>query len=190
MYKLQLLYSIESSHCWEPYRIYCHFILTLVFSKNTRKRDRQKCLGQTQRFNVWTIDRTSGQPMDQITIKTPNPEGLLLLKIYLHRDLAAGVYLSDAASPPRFLFGVVQKSNFVGSDSGHIKWSYMLSTQPDPIPPPPTCYTLYNYIPLYLFTQGRGRGELTSKKVRGALVHKAESIIPTWLTVSPVYKLY
>jgi hypothetical protein len=31
----------------------------------------------------------------------------------------------------------------------------MLSTQPDPIPP---CYTLYKYIPLYLFTQGRVGG--------------------------------
>jgi hypothetical protein len=24
--------------------------------------------------------------------------------------------------------------------------------------PPPLCYTLYKYIPLYLFTQGRGEG--------------------------------
>jgi hypothetical protein len=43
----------------------------------------------------------------------------------------------------------------------------MLSTQPDPIPP---CYTLYKYMPLYLFTQGVGR--CISEKVRGALVHK------------------
>ncbi len=46
----------------------------------------------------------------------------------------------------------------------------MLSTQPDAFPPP--CYSLYIYIPLYLFTQGGGGGRSTSEKVRGALVHK------------------
>jgi hypothetical protein len=30
-----------------------------------------------------------------------------------------------------------------------------LSEAPDPLPP--LCYILYEYIPLYLFTQGRGR---------------------------------
>jgi hypothetical protein len=39
-----------------------------------------------------------------------------------------------------------------------------------------------------------GMGErwerLTREKVKGALVHKAGSEIPTLLTVSPVYKLY
>jgi hypothetical protein len=34
--------------------------------------------------------------MDQITIKTPNPKCRLFLKIDLLRDLAAGVYLSEA----------------------------------------------------------------------------------------------
>jgi hypothetical protein len=33
-------------------------------------------------------------------------------------------------------------------------------------------------------------GELTREKVRGAIVYKAGSKIPTGLTVSPVYKLY
>jgi hypothetical protein len=47
----------------------------------------------------------------------------------------------------------------------------MLSTQPDPSPPPPR-YTLYKYIPLYLFTQGGGGVRRTYEKVRGALVHK------------------
>jgi hypothetical protein len=32
-----------------------------------------------------------------------------------------------------------------------------MSEAPDPLPPPP-CNTLYEYIPLYLFTQGRGEG--------------------------------
>jgi hypothetical protein len=44
--------------------------------------------------------------MDQISIKTPNPKYRLFLKIYQHRYFAAGVYLSEASSPPRFLFGV------------------------------------------------------------------------------------
>jgi hypothetical protein len=42
----------------------------------------------------------------------------------------------------------------------------------------------------YLFTQGRGEwvGEIyTKEKVRGAMVHKAGSKIPSLLTVSPVY---
>ncbi len=37
--------------------------------------------------------------VDQITVKTPNPNGRLFVKIYLYRDLAAGVYLSEAPSP-------------------------------------------------------------------------------------------
>ncbi len=50
---------------------------------------------------------------------------------------------------------------------------YALHTTRSPLPP---CYTLYKYITLYLFTQGRGEGGWgwmrTSEKVRGALVHK------------------
>jgi hypothetical protein len=34
-------------------------------------------------------------------------------------DFAEGVFLSEAPTPPRFLFRV--SSNFVGSESGHIK---------------------------------------------------------------------
>jgi hypothetical protein len=47
--------------------------------------------------------------MDQITIKKPNPKGRLFLKIDLERDLAAGVYLSEAPSPSSFLFGLAYK---------------------------------------------------------------------------------
>jgi len=40
-------------------------------------------------------------------------------------------------------------------------------------PPPPLLHTLHEYIPLCLFTQGRGEGgRWTSEKGRGALVHK------------------
>jgi hypothetical protein len=48
----------------------------------------------------------------------------------------------------------------------------MLSTHPDPLPP--HFYTLYKYIPMYLFTQRRegGGGIGESVKVRGSLVHK------------------
>jgi hypothetical protein len=42
--------------------------------------------------------------MDQISIKTPNPKCRLFLKIEQLRYLAAGVYLSEAPFPPRFLF--------------------------------------------------------------------------------------
>ncbi len=37
--------------------------------------------------------------MDQITIKTPNPKCRLFLKILPAKDLAAGVYLSEAPFP-------------------------------------------------------------------------------------------
>jgi hypothetical protein len=64
-----------------------------------------------------------------------------------------------------------------------------------PYLPPPT-YTLYSvqhtvrvYIKLNHTGKGGG-GSGTREKVRGATVHKAGSKIPTWLTVSPVYKLY
>jgi hypothetical protein len=46
----------------------------------------------------------SPAPMDQIIIKTPNT------KVYLKRDLTAGLYLSEAPLPSyRFLFGVVKQ---------------------------------------------------------------------------------
>jgi hypothetical protein len=38
-------------------------------------------------------------PMDQISIKTPNPKCRLFLKIDQERYLAAGVYLSEALAP-------------------------------------------------------------------------------------------
>jgi hypothetical protein len=57
----------------------------------------------------------SPTPMDQITIKTPNPKGRLFLQIYLKRDLTAVLYLSEALYPTT---GVV--SNFVGSESCQI----------------------------------------------------------------------
>jgi hypothetical protein len=39
----------------------------------------------------------------------------------------------------------------------------------NPIPP---CYTLYKYIELYLFTQGRERGEGEPEKVIEVIFHK------------------
>jgi hypothetical protein len=61
-----------------------------------------------------------------------------------------------------------------------------------PYPPSPL-HTVYVYT-VYLYPQGWGMGgggvELTREKVRGETVHKVGSKIPTWLTVSPVYKLW
>ncbi len=52
-------------------------------------------------------------------------------------------------------------------------------------------YKLYT-CKLYTYShRERGRGERwTREKVRRAIAHKAGSEIPTWLTVSPVYKLW
>jgi hypothetical protein len=63
------------------------------------------------------------------------------------------------------------KAIFVGLESGQIHrvlLLYMLSTQPDPLPP---CYTLYRlYRPVLIHT-GKGGG----REGRGAIVHKAGS---------------
>jgi hypothetical protein len=57
----------------------------------------------------------------------------------------------------------------------------------DPIPTP--LHIVYVYT-VYLFPQG-GKGESwTREKVRGAIVYNAGSKIPTWLTESPVFKLW
>ena len=47
--------------------------------------------------------------MVQINIKITNSEGRIFLNIDLERDLAAGVYLSEAPFPTRFVLGVVQQ---------------------------------------------------------------------------------
>jgi hypothetical protein len=110
--------------------------------------------------------------MDQITIKISNPKCRLFL-LDLLRDLEAGVYLSEAPSPPRFLFGVVKQFCRFGIS-----------------PPPPPCYTLYKYkcIPLYFFTQGRGGGSQPVRRLEGASSQLGVET-PIWLTVSPIYKL-
>jgi hypothetical protein len=43
-----------------------------------------------------------GEPMDQISIKTPNPKCRRFLKIDQKRYLAAGVNMSEDPSPPSF----------------------------------------------------------------------------------------
>jgi hypothetical protein len=59
--------------------------------------------------------------------------------------------------------------------------------RPPPLPWPPPLHTVYMCIQ-YTYSHMEG-GELTREKVRGATVHKVGSKIPTWLTVSLVYKL-
>ncbi len=57
---------------------------------------------------------------------------------------------------------------------------------------PPSLHTV-KVSTVYLFKQGRGGGgreSSTREKGRRAPVHKAGSKLPTWLIVSPVYKLW
>jgi hypothetical protein len=103
--------------------------------------------------------------MDQIALKKPNPKCRLFLKIDLYRDLAACVYLSEAPSPLRFLFGVVKQFFRFGiwSNTQCITPLDALHTNRS-TPPPPTvthCIDCIDCIDLYLFTQGRvGGGKL------------------------------
>ncbi len=85
--------------------------------------------------------------MDQITAKTQNPKGRLFYKIDLLRDLAAGVYLSEAHCPPWFMFGVLKEFCRFGTGQIHCACSVdaLHTTQPDPIPPahpPPPLHTV------------------------------------------------
>jgi hypothetical protein len=74
-------------------------------------------------------------------LQNKTPKCRLFLKIDQLRYLATGAYISEAPSPPRFLFGVVPQFCRFGiwSNTQCITLN-MLSTQPNPLPP---CYTLY-----------------------------------------------
>jgi hypothetical protein len=66
-------------------------------------------------------------------------------------------------------------------------WQVFICLMP-PVPPPPR-YTLYEYITLCLFTQGRGQG--ACEPVRRLEGRKyTRRVENTNMTVSPVYKLY
>jgi hypothetical protein len=80
----------------------------------------------------------------------------------------AGVYLSEAPSPPRFLFGC--SSNFVGFESGQIQSVKLLQNMVPISPPSPHPYCS--------LTQGRGEGgRVNQREGRGAIVHRAGSKI-------------
>ncbi len=96
--------------------------------------------------------------------------------------------LSVWGPPPLLGFCLGWSSNFVGSESGQIQSVKLLTrlNTPQPLPATHGLYMLY-------FDTGKGKGggeSWTREKVRGATVHKAGSKIPTWLTVSSVYKLW
>ncbi len=54
-------------------------------------------------------------------------------------------------------------------------------------PPPPPSHTLSVYTLLWHREGGRGRGRWTKENIRGAIVDKAGSKIPTWQTGSPIH---
>ncbi len=58
----------------------------------------------------------------------------------------------------------------------------------DPLPPM-TSYSPPPYTVYVTYTREGGGGELTREKVSGTNAPQSRSKIPTWLTVSPVYKL-
>jgi hypothetical protein len=73
-------------------------------------------------------------------------KNVVTLKIYLKRDLAVGVYLSEAPSPPRFF--LEWSSNFVGSESWQIQSVKLLKnivSNRTQHPPPPLSHTLSVY---------------------------------------------
>ncbi len=82
--------------------------------------------------------------------------------------LAAGVYLSEAHYPPRFLFGVVKQfcrfgiwSNTCTKCITHVDALHTTRSPP--------YYTLYKYISLYLFTEGKA-----GMRERGGEVNQRE----------------
>ncbi len=55
--------------------------------------------------------------------------------------------------------------------------------------PRPPLHTVYVYT-VYLFTHGMGGGRANQREGERGNITQSRSKIPTWLTVSPVYKLY
>jgi hypothetical protein len=89
--------------------------------------------------------------------------------------------------PPLLGFCLGWSSNFVCSQSGQIQSVTILQ---NPVPSPLHTAYVYTVHGILIHTRKGGGGSWTREKVRGATVHKAGSKIPTWLTVSPVYKLW
>ncbi len=93
--------------------------------------------------------------------------------------------------PPLIGFCLGWCGNFVGSESGQIQSVKLLQNMVSnrtqhPIPSQP--HTVCTYSSVLWHREGGGRW--TREKVIWAIVYKAGSKIPTWLTVSPVYELY
>ncbi len=103
-------------------------------------------------------------------------------------DFASGVYLSEALQP-LLGFCLGWCSNFVGSESGRIQSvklkQNMVSNR--------TRHNLSQSHTVCIYCTlitGKGwGGRCTREKVRKAIVHKAGSKVPTWLTVSSVYSI-
>ncbi len=86
--------------------------------------------------------------------------------------------------PPLLGYCLGWSINFVGSESGQIQSVKLLqnvvSNRTQYPLPLPAIHCLYIHVHYCILNTG---------KVRGTIVHKAESKISTWLTVSLVYKL-
>jgi hypothetical protein len=87
------------------------------------------------------------------------------LKIVLQRDMAAGDYLSEAPSPPRFLFGMVKQ--FVGWDLvKYTVFNSCISSPHNPIPSHLPSPPVTHCINTYPFTYSEG-GRVGGEPVRG-----------------------
>ncbi len=93
-------------------------------------------------------------------------------KIYLWRDFAAGVYLSEAPSPIEFLRGVVKQCCELRIwPSTQCKTPAEYGLQQNPIPPPPPHYMLYTE---YIYSHKEGvRGAELNQRVGESTDHKA-----------------
>ncbi len=90
-------------------------------------------------------------------------------------------------SPPRFLFGVT--SNFVGSECGQIqsvKLPQNMVSNRTPHPPPLS----QSHTACIYCTLTQGRGEVNQREDYRDNSSQSWVEITTWLTLSPVYKLY
>jgi hypothetical protein len=157
--------------------------LERLFRQCTETRSEQKIIS--------SVTRNMRQPSDRRKIRLIESNAKCR---YLQKFTSKRTFVTVSEGPPLLSFSLGWwRSNYVGSESGQkqsVKLLQNMVSNTTQYPPPPSKpHTVCIYYTLSL-GRGEGWGRWTREKVRGAIVYKAGLRIPTWLTVSPVYKLF